>query len=98
MPSIGPLEIMVCALVALIVFGPDKLPDIARTVGRTIQELRRQAEDVKNEFSRGLHDDPFAEPGDAPSEDKPATVSQLPAGGSEAEPAAEPTERTVDDA
>ncbi|MDQ3877540.1 MAG: Sec-independent protein translocase protein TatB [Actinomycetota bacterium] len=57
MPQIGPLELIVVALVALIVFGPDKLPEIARTVGRTINELRRQAAEVRSEFTRGLDDD-----------------------------------------
>lgn len=57
MPQVGPLELIVVALVALIVFGPDKLPEIARTVGRTMNELRRQAADVREEFVRGLDDD-----------------------------------------
>jgi sec-independent protein translocase protein TatB len=57
MPQIGPLELIVVALVALIAFGPDKLPEIARTVGRTLNELRRQAADVRGEFARGLDDD-----------------------------------------
>lgn len=57
MPQVGPLELIVVALVALIVFGPDKLPEVARTVGRTINELRRQAAEVRGEFVRGLDDD-----------------------------------------
>ncbi|MEA2477508.1 MAG: sec-independent protein translocase protein TatA, partial [Actinomycetota bacterium] len=56
MPQIGPLELIVVALVALIAFGPDKLPEIARTVGKTLNELRRQAADVRGEFARGLDD------------------------------------------
>lgn len=54
MPQVGPLELIVVALVALIVFGPDKLPEVARTVGRTINELRRQAAEVRGEFVRGI--------------------------------------------
>jgi Tat protein translocase TatB subunit len=57
MPSIGPLEILVVAVIALIVFGPEKLPDIARTIGRTAAELRRVASDVRDEFELGLDDD-----------------------------------------
>jgi sec-independent protein translocase protein TatB len=49
-PQIGPLEILVVVVVALIVFGPDKLPDLARKVGRTATELRRIANEAKAEL------------------------------------------------
>jgi Tat protein translocase TatB subunit len=54
MPSIGPLEIFVLGAIALIVFGPQKLPEIARNVGRTITNLRRMATEVKEEFESEL--------------------------------------------
>ena len=38
-------------VLALIVFGPDKLPEIARTVGGFMKQLRTMADDVKQEFS-----------------------------------------------
>lgn len=60
MPQIGPLEILVVLLVALIVFGPEKLPDMARKVGRAASELKRMASDVKSEFdtSFDVEDEP----------------------------------------
>lgn len=63
MPQIGPLEVFVVAAVALIVFGPQKLPEIARTIGRFMSEARRMANQVKSEFEVGLEDD------DAPEEE-----------------------------
>jgi Tat protein translocase TatB subunit len=54
MPQIGPLEILAVAAIALIVFGPDKLPDIARSVGRMLSQLRRMADEVRDEFKEGL--------------------------------------------
>ena len=45
------------AAIALIVFGPQKLPEIARTVGRFLNQLRSMANEVKTEFSAGLEDD-----------------------------------------
>ncbi len=54
MPQIGPLEILVVLVIALIVFGPDKLPGMAKSVGRAANELRRMASDVKTEFEDGL--------------------------------------------
>jgi Tat protein translocase TatB subunit len=61
MPEIGPMEILLVAIVALLVFGPEKLPDIARTVGRTVSQLRRTAQDMRDEFSSGLEDDSYDE-------------------------------------
>ena len=57
MPQVGPLEIFVVALVALIVFGPEKLPEIARTLGRTLSDFRRTVDEAKEEFHSGLNFD-----------------------------------------
>ncbi len=54
MPQLGPLEILTLATVALIVLGPQKLPEVARSVGRFMSEIRRMASDVRAEFSAGL--------------------------------------------
>lgn len=53
MPSLGPLEILTVLVVALVVFGPTRLPEIARTVGKTLAELRRAANDLRSEFEAG---------------------------------------------
>ena len=57
MPQIGPLEVFVVAAIALIVFGPQKLPEMARSVGRFMSQIRRMASDVKSEFESSLEDD-----------------------------------------
>ncbi|HZI19083.1 MAG TPA: twin-arginine translocase TatA/TatE family subunit [Pyrinomonadaceae bacterium] len=44
---IGTTELLVIALVALIVFGPRKLPEIGRTVGKSLAEFKRASEDFK---------------------------------------------------
>src|SRR5918995_4956080 len=54
MPSLGPLEIFVLGAIALIVFGPQKLPEIARNVARTLGTLRKMATEVKEEFESEL--------------------------------------------
>lgn len=54
MPQIGALEILLVGVIALIVFGPQRLPEIARTIGRTLNELRKQAGEVRAEFEAGL--------------------------------------------
>jgi Tat protein translocase TatB subunit len=57
MPSLSPLEVVTVAVVALIVFGPQKLPQIARQIGRAMNEVRRMASEVKSEFDSGLRYD-----------------------------------------
>ncbi len=42
------------AVIALIVFGPQRLPEIARTVGKALSEVRRMAAEAKAEFEDGL--------------------------------------------
>ena len=54
MPFLGPLELITIAVVALIVFGPEKLPDVARTVGKTLGEVRKVASDMRAEFQEGM--------------------------------------------
>lgn len=63
MPQIGPLEIATVALIALVVFGPQKLPELARSASKTLRELRRAAADVKREVTAGMQED---EPSAAP--------------------------------
>src|SRR3954471_3438115 len=44
---LGTTELMVIALVALIIFGPRKLPEIGRSVGKSIAEFKRASDDFK---------------------------------------------------
>jgi sec-independent protein translocase protein TatA len=40
MPNIGPLEILLVLIVALVVFGPKKLPDLGHSLGKGIREFK----------------------------------------------------------
>jgi sec-independent protein translocase protein TatA len=40
MPNVGPLEIALVLIVALIVLGPKKLPEVGRSLGRGIREFK----------------------------------------------------------
>ena len=40
MPSIGPLEFAVVLVIALLILGPKKLPDVGRSVGRGMREFK----------------------------------------------------------
>lgn len=54
MPNIGAAELMMIAVVALLVFGPRKLPELGRSVGQALRELRRTTSAVTDEVRAGL--------------------------------------------
>jgi sec-independent protein translocase protein TatB len=52
--DIGFSELIVIALVALIVIGPEKLPKVARTAGALLGRLQRYVSDVKSDIQREM--------------------------------------------
>jgi sec-independent protein translocase protein TatB len=52
--NIGPLELLVLAAVALIVFGPDKLPQITKDAVRILRTLRDMAQGARNQLTEEL--------------------------------------------
>lgn len=68
MPQLGPLELVVVLIVALMVFGPKRLPEVGRQVGRGLRELRKIQDTVRGEINDVLHaDDTPATPSPDPS-------------------------------
>ena len=47
-------KLMVLAIIAVVIFGPDQLPKVAAQAGRTLRELRRMAEGAKRDLQEGL--------------------------------------------
>ena len=52
--GVGFWELVVIAVVALIVFGPDKLPGLARTMGFWAGKARRQLSEIRRQFEREM--------------------------------------------
>lgn len=52
--SLGPLELIIIMIVALVIVGPEKLPELARMIARAMRDLKRYAEDIRGEFERDL--------------------------------------------
>ncbi|MCL5027200.1 MAG: twin-arginine translocase TatA/TatE family subunit [Chloroflexi bacterium] len=55
--GVGPLELLVILVLALVVFGPDKLPGIARNIGRGVAEFRRMSQELTNDLSMQLEEE-----------------------------------------
>jgi sec-independent protein translocase protein TatA len=49
MPNVGPLELIVVLIIALIVFGPKRLPELGRSLGRGIREFRGSVSGEKDD-------------------------------------------------
>ena len=54
--GIGMTELVVILVVALIVFGPTRLPELARSLGRAMGEFRRASTDLRQTFNESIHD------------------------------------------
>lgn len=72
MPSLGPAEILVVLVIALLVFGPNKMPDIARQVGKGFREFRRVQQHLKSELRDVVSE--FDQPSSATVEQQPVPM------------------------
>lgn len=50
--SLGMQELLLIGVIALIIFGPRKLPQIARTIGKTMAEFRRATNEFKSTWEK----------------------------------------------
>src|SRR5690348_9090423 len=55
MGTLGMQEMIVIFVLALVLFGPKKLPELGRTIGKAITEFRRASNDLKATFEREMH-------------------------------------------
>ncbi len=53
--TLGTQEIIVIFLVGLLLFGPKKLPELGKTIGKALTEFRRHSSDLKATFEREMH-------------------------------------------
>ena len=48
--GIGPEELVLILIIALIVLGPERMPKVARDIGRVVGDLRRTSDELREEF------------------------------------------------
>lgn len=70
--GIGPGELILILILALIVFGPNRLPEVARTIGKTLNEFRKTSEEVTSAVARELDLSEAASKADSPAPTPPA--------------------------
>ena len=56
--GLGAPEIIVILLIALVIFGPKKLPELGKSLGQGIREFRRGTAGLKEELESSFKDDP----------------------------------------
>ena len=73
--GIGVEELVVIFVIALFVLGPERLPSLARDVGRAMAELRKASDELTNEFLKA--DQPPADraPPEPPAIEPPTTTT-----------------------
>ena len=83
--GLGFTEILVILVVALLVFGPDRLPELARNLGKGLAEFRRASNDLRRSVMEASEEPRIAKPplpaaagGEAPAE--PGPPAEPPAG------------------
>jgi sec-independent protein translocase protein TatA len=81
MPNIGPLELAIVLIIALVIFGPKRLPDLGKSLGKGMREF-------KDSLS-GDHDD------DDDDDEAEQAKLEVAASQPQPDPAAEPVEGEV---
>jgi TatA/E family protein of Tat protein translocase len=84
MPTPGPLELVIILVIALLILGPGKLPDVGAALGKSIKEFRKASTDVQEAVKIDTSPLPATPPAAATTA---AAVAATPV---DAAPAAEP--------
>ncbi len=59
--GIGPWELILILIIALLVFGPRRLPEIGRALGKTVAEFRRMSQELTADMAQELETEPQRE-------------------------------------
>jgi len=90
MLDIGFQELIILLIIALLVFGPDQLPELGRRLGRAMREFRRASDEFRSTIETNLNlsgETPL--PPSALETYTPATIAPVTAAGAPGEPGAE---------
>ena len=74
--GVGPGEMLLVLVVALIIWGPGKLPEIARTLGRTVRALKKATFDLTTTVTREIEGKEDNKSASQPKENLPDKTPQ----------------------
>ena len=57
--NIGLPELIFIMVIALLVFGPKKLPEIGRTIGKAVREFKKSTDEIKDKFEEQIRAEEF---------------------------------------
>jgi len=89
LPTPGPLELVIILVIALLILGPGKLPDVGASLGKSIREFRKASADVQDAVDVKVDASPLP-PAPAPVAAEPSPVAQAVASDAAAAPASPP--------
>jgi sec-independent protein translocase protein TatA len=80
--SIGMQELIIIFVIALIIFGPRRLPDLGKSLGRSIAEFKRASNDLRNTLEEEIRVDEQrqAKPAETPATSGDAQATSTPTG------------------
>jgi sec-independent protein translocase protein TatA len=79
--GIQPIHIVIVVIVALLIFGPRRLPEVGRWVGKSITEFRKGSQEMTNALREGMNEGQQAE-AQKNTIAQPSPVQSVPAGDS----------------
>jgi Tat protein translocase TatB subunit len=94
--GIGMPELMVIFVIGLVVLGPKRLPELARSLGRSLAEFRRASNDMRREFMSVTEDADLAAPALTPGATPPAPPPAPAASAAPSAPTAAPSDPARD--
>lgn len=54
--NIGPWELVLILVIALIIFGPGKLPDVAKGLGKAVNQFKNASSGIQKQFQDAIND------------------------------------------
>jgi TatA/E family protein of Tat protein translocase len=75
MPTPGPLELVIILVIALLILGPGKLPEVGSALGKSIREFRKASSDVQEAVKVNVDTAPLPAPTAPAAETPPATLT-----------------------
>jgi TatA/E family protein of Tat protein translocase len=59
--NIGLPELLIIMAIALLIFGPKKLPEVGKSIGKALREFRKASDEIKDKIDQEIHAEEFRE-------------------------------------